>query len=1108
MTAPPSFKSFAAPSFSSFPDLDAPKAGPSSQKLDDDVYVKEKKSKKDDKGSRRDKDGKEKRSRRDEKDRSGRRRSRERDEDRDRPRRRSKERDSERKDRHHRSHRDERPRDHDERKRHKDEDPFASDERIKAIQDTKLRSSYSDPFDKPIFYSDKRGDPANVHYGRLDSKYVPDYRHVAGGRFVLGLANGLMVLYRGSKGVEVGKRSSGGLRKVAGLTDASSRAMLKAPPTHRLIPSERTLKKYEPDVNGTIRLSRRSAKSQDEPEYRAIEPVKDEYVSSEDEAEASEESGDDEDATPVTAYQERLLALQRATNESPAFAEGWTALLEHMLSQVPLSSRGAVKARAEITLSVLERALRTVPSNKATPLRLLYFQAGEEVWELKELQEKWAMAMESEDANADIRAAWFEWRIRRAEGGLDGVLEDATKTIDAAGKNEMEKLRLFWRVAVLLRQSGFTERALAMFQAQAELTYNCPPSFVGAFLTSRLDKLEEFWESEAPRIGEQGAQGWAAWLSAGKPVHNVPNGAAPVVPPLSSGDAYQQWAHHETASDRVVRPALRMMDPAAEEDPYSMVMFADVRPFLFTLSSQRARSAYRLAWLSLLGLHVPGFETSLDPQSSRATMDDTWAMQHLCAPARLDALFPSSTSQRAGEADAHAGVLIGPEEHYAPSFGPVKNWAYRGLGPLEGMDFPPPPGARWALWDTCDVADVDVTLARNIFAACRTGTDDVEWDALTLCFEAAVSNKSALKLSRSFLASAQDSLPRWAVHARLERLRGRTIDARKVYETVLLSPTAEQNRLGTGILWWDWAEMEWLAGDDAAARRVVLRAAGVVGEGGVQVLRAKRALAETASSVPTPLWKAREAWARLGALLELLTGSGLSPVVDIPTGGNAVAAESAAVAGLSLRYHDVVSRRGRAGDLRERLEEAVSAFPDNTALLGMHLEMQKGRGVWSRARDVVQGGGVARRVAEVWATGQVPTRWAWEVERARVGLSEAVADERTRGSAVLWRVWLALEVRAGNLKRAKEVLIRAVAACPLVKELYLPAFGALRLAFSVFELNRLAETMAERGIRMRRVLEEAMEIEEGEDESGSGEDDEIEADSKEYSRLKPYAGPY
>ena len=82
-----------------------------------------------------------------------------------------------------------------------------------------------------------------------------------------------------------------------------------------------------------------------------------------------------------------------------------------------------------------------------------------------------------------------------------------------------------------------------------------------------------------------------------------------------------------------------------------------------------------------------------------------------------------------------------------------------------------------------------------------------------------------------------------------------------------------------------------------------------------------------------------------------------------------------------------------------------------------------------------------RRAAEVWAAGWVPARWVWEVERARAGLAEAVLDERTRGSAVLWRVWLTLEVRDGDMKRAKEVLIQAIAACPLVKgSLYLSNF--------------------------------------------------------------------
>ena len=73
-------------------------------------------------------------------------------------------------------------------------------------------------------------------------------------------------------------------------------------------------------------------------------------------------------------------------------------------------------------------------------------------------------------------------------------------------------------------------------------------------------------------------------------------------------------------------------------------------------------------------------------------------------------------------------------------------------------------------------------------------------------------------------------------------------------------------------------------------------------------------------------------------------------------------------------------------------------------------------------------------------------------------------------------------------------------------ELYLLAFGPLRSVFQVHELNALADTMAERGIRLRRGLENL--IESGVAEAGGEEDneseDEIEHNARELRRLLPY----
>jgi hypothetical protein len=73
--------------------------------------------------------------------------------------------------------------------------------------------------------------------------------------------------------------------------------------------------------------------------------------------------------------------------------------------------------------------------------------------------------------------------------------------------------------------------------------------------------------------------------------------------------------------------------------------------------------------------------------------------------------------------------------------------------------------------------------------------------------------------------------------------------------------------------------------------------------------------------------------------------------------------------------------------------------------------------------------------------------------------------------------------------------------------LYLLAFGPLRRVFSASELNDIGDVMAERSIRLRKGLDEAVEdwkeVSESEMENGS-ELDEIEYNARELKRLKPY----
>ncbi|OBZ78739.1 Protein NRDE2 [Grifola frondosa] len=907
-----------------------------------------------------------------------------------------------------------------------------------------------------------------------------------------GLQPAWSVVHRSRNGIEV---AVGGKRKMPQLTDASSRHLLSAGPTRRLLASSEDKYKYR-EVDGFLRLPGHRDRVNDQ-SYRSITQSQNETDSdmSESSSEEDESSGDESDTTSVTSLQATLKALEERLTADPSSIPTWLTLLSHTLSTVPPTTKNANRARAEIALSVLSRAIHAHPSNShSRVLRLKHLKAGEEVWHESRLQFEWEDALKVGDI--ELWMEWLDWKIRRCEKGMEGLVEASGRVLRALdiGGKDIGKLRVFWRTAVGFRDAGYVEHAFALFQAQAELLYKMPQSVASMPFENQLDALEEFWESEIPRVGEPNAVGWAIWVASGRPEYVPKQSAAPKTMVPESADSYCQWAAAESFADHTHQLPSRSAEEGDDSDPYATILFSDVRPLLISLQSAYAKETFRLVWLSFLGLHIPGFSASLS-ESAADNADDRWAFSHLSSPAYMTSIFPADANVRLITADSQAGVLIGRERKYTSSFGPVKSWGYGAIGP-------------WM---------------REIFRHCRLGNDDASWDVLHFAFEAAANLKGATKVVKSTLATIPDSLPHWAAHARLERLRDRVDSARKVYQTVLSSSSS--SRPGESLLWWDWAEMEWLAERPDAALQVLTSCAGARGATGIAILRTKQHLDEAVRQASAAQWKEREAWIKLKALLELLTVSPSSALSVFDSYLRALEAgtpdhESLTVVSLTLLYiHGTVLRNPTPPALlRERVEKAVDVYPSNTVILGIFLEAEKGQGIWGRVRamlgdTVIDGMGkekdVARRVAELWVAGWEKGRWEAEQERTRSGLSAAVQDERTRGSPILWRLYVEFEIKTGNLQRAKKLLFRAVGECPLVKELYLVAFGPLRSVFDRRELNEWGETMAERGLRMRKGLDEAVGELVGPDgdvkeEDNGGVEDEIEYNARELRRLRPY----
>ncbi|KAG5647613.1 hypothetical protein DXG03_008966 [Asterophora parasitica] len=885
------------------------------------------------------------------------------------------------------------------------------------------------------------------------------------------------------------------------ITDGSARALLAVPPTRRILNSEGTYKHEE--VDGFLRLPGRR-KGTAEETYRSITASKDDADSLSESSDASNHSSDDEgsededEAITLTALQETLKELEQQLTRDPTSIDKWLQLLSHTLSTIPITSKNATKARSEITLSILARALAADIRNGTSKfLRLRYMKAGEEVWHESKVRAEWEDALKF--GGVEIWMEWLEWRIRQAHAGLDGIVDDAVRILDALGRR-------------------FLERATAMFQAQAELMFKIPQALYGLSHETQLDLLEEFWESEVPRVGEDGARGWTAWVSSGRKENTQSSKLSPSRDIIEL-DPYRQWAARETQMDSVHFLPSRSTD--GTDDPYSAILFTDIRLLLLHLESSSAKNAFRRAWLSFLGLHIPGFSASLS-SSNEINWDDRWNQSYLTRPSYLGALFSGEAMQSRLATEAYAGVVVGREKEYASGFGPVKCWGYEVLGPLDGVGLPvgmEKGKVKATMWGKEDVEGLDGDFVRRVFAQLLLGPDDTEWGMLTLAFEAAVNVKSALKHSRALL-SQNESLHHWAAHAQLEMMRGRLDDARKVYQTVLIASSTASHLQGTSSLWWAWAQMEWLAGNAAHALNVVQHAAGVEGSGGAAVLRCRRGLDDAIKEEPH--WKEREGWIKLRAIVELLSGIDASASLALAVFDDHLFGErkkgprreSLTVACLLMLYHYgvVLKNPMPPAVLRQRVEKALDEYPSNSIVLGLFLEGERGQGVWGRVRgELGESGGkakdVARRVEEVWIAGWERGRWHTEIERTRSGLAVAIENERTRASHVIWRIYIEFEIRAGQLQLAKKLVFRAIGECPLVKELYLLAFGPLRGVFSGKELSGIADTMAERGLRMRKGLDDGLEGWREDIEAGSGSDsgaDEIVDNARELRRLMPY----
>ncbi|KAK3939945.1 NRDE-2, necessary for RNA interference-domain-containing protein [Diplogelasinospora grovesii] len=160
-------------------------------------------------------------------------------------------------------------------------------------------------------------------------------------------------------------------------------------------------------------------------------------------------------------------------------------------------------------------------------------------------------------------------------------LHSLAETLQAGASEEVcgQVVYVFLRLTRFLFDAGYSELAVAAWQAILELAFSRPTTEEYTDAQSAMSSFADFWESEVPRIGEGGAKGWRHFVDEGMSDPPDPKKNTKTTLP-ETRDQFKAWALMERqAMDSACMPA-RTLDDDGQDDPFRVVMFSDIKDFL------------------------------------------------------------------------------------------------------------------------------------------------------------------------------------------------------------------------------------------------------------------------------------------------------------------------------------------------------------------------------------------------------------------------------------------------------------------------------------------------------------------------------------------------
>ncbi|KAL8706642.1 MAG: hypothetical protein Q9201_000339 [Fulgogasparrea decipioides] len=757
-----------------------------------------------------------------------------------------------------------------------------------------------------------------------------------------------------------------------------------------------------------------------------------------------------------------------------------------------------------------------------------------EVWERSMLSSIWQTIIEEHPLSLRLWKRYLNFHQSTFTGfTLGEIRKQYLKSLDilqkargGVNKAQIQHSRIYMvqiyvllRLSLLYREAGYAEISVAIWQALLEFEFNRPPHLrhrgqdeaTDAIHKEALSAFESFWDSEAPRIGEANAQGWSNFTS-DEVSQCQPSQAAGS--PFEAGiNTIRLWADAEHKASAHSFTQARTVDESLD-DPYRVVLFSDIR---FALIKSPSPSDHRTVLMAFLCFcHLPPM---LD-ESSRQTeawFDDQFVRNQILYDdqpsvdrwlGRPSSLSPDNhdcPSNNTG--DLRASSLPRAFDLTMVNYEVSSDTLFSGSGQWFSAFGP------WLRSGPTSSHCVLRTLQMLV-------SEGVGGDGLAeyiLALELYISPTTVRKSAKNFLKKRPSSLRLYNAYAMIESHLGNREAANKIYEIAIrMSAKLDEAASRNAILLWRSRMWQHLSvGETSLALHHLSRYGldGIVDERpDANGKRSDVATSTARLQLRNALTAGRDHMLSLGLSIQAISFCELLFLDDYLVNHLSLqAAQTSFKTNLHLliekfpadRAAEALFRQSFArllythvvhkypyspSTIRSFLAESITALPHNTIFLSLYAWNEARFRIDDRVRGIVrdtvfasnrhdeQGGikdesdHITTHFFAIYTDLQRGLVQGSNQNAIRGTFERALASEGVAHSAGLWKLYFLFEHRNRDPKRARDVLFRAIRACPWVKAIYMLAFECLGDEMGNEDLRGIYDMMVEKELRIHVAL--------------------------------------